>query len=202
MREELKEGGVVRGHNKVTSVSKDYGRWQLGVRVDCTVNTVTDSHKVGGKTHSNVFAFIDWTCFINCSNHDSTVITIAYLHKLNIRIDINVRIFASLYSDILILKSRFFYSDTFIQAVHINDLSFRLVRRNNLTEPINYDVHVDFNRVTPSLKEWCQSWELNDPTSCNSWFQPTCLLNFEKDPQRVEFGGTKWCFRTVNIWRD
>jgi hypothetical protein len=62
--------------------------------------------------------------------------------------------------DILILDCGLFDGDAFIQSVHVYDLSFGLMRRYYLTEPIYDDVHVDFYRVAPSLKKWSQGGKL------------------------------------------
>lgn len=186
-------------HYQVTGVTIDDWRWKLCIRMHSTVNTVTYSYKVRGQTDCHILAFINWACFIDGCNHNCAVIAIAYLHKLNIRVDINVRIFATLYPDILVLNGWLFYGHTLVQSVHVNDLSFRFMWRDNLTQPVNYDIHVDFNRVASSLEEWGQSWKLDGTTAR---LETTCLLYFEENPQCIELRGAQRGFWAVDVRGD
>ena len=128
--------------------------------MDSAVNTVADPNEIRGKAYSDIFALVNRASFIDGRNHDSAVIAITNLHKLDIGVNINVRVLTPLDPDILILDCGLFDCDAFIQSVHVHDLSFGLMRRYYLTEPIYDHIHVDFHRVAASLEKWSQSGKL------------------------------------------
>ena len=121
--------------------------------MDSAVDTVADPYEIRGKADCDVFALVNRARFIDSCNHDSAVIAITNLHKLDISVNINVRVLAPLDPNILILDCGLFYGDAFIQPVHVYDLSFGLMRRYYLAEPINNHIHVDFHRVAASLEK-------------------------------------------------
>ena len=197
MREQLKERGVVRGHHQVPSVSENDRRRQLSVGVHCTVDTVTYSHEIRGYTHCHILTFINRASLINGCNHNSAVVAITDLHKLDISVDVNVRVLASLDPHILICKSGLLDGNTLIEAVHVYNLPFGLMWSYYLCKPVDYYIHINFDGVTPRLVERCQCGQLHTRP-----LQAACLLHLEEDAEGVELGGAEGGLRAVDVRGD
>jgi len=178
VRQELKERGIVRSHHQVTRVTID-DRWrQLSVRMHSAVHAVTDSHEIRCKTYSYILAFINRTSFIDGSYHNCAVVAITNLHKLNIRIDVDVRVFASLDPHILILEGRLLNGDTLIEPVHVYDLPLGFMRGYDLAKPVDNHIYMHFDGVAARLKEGRESGKLYGAPS-GGHFQTAGLLHLE-----------------------
>lgn len=123
--------------------------------MNCAIHTITNPQVIRCYTENNILTFINWTCFIYCSNDDSTIYAIAYLHVVYICIDVDVTIFATYYSHILILQLLWFFDgDTFIKTVDVYYGVLRFMWCYYLAKPINNNIHVHFNLVISVLEEW------------------------------------------------
>ena len=142
------------------------------------VHAVADSHEIWCKTYSYILAFIYWTSFIDGSYHNCAVVAITNLHKLNIRIDVDVRVLASLDPHILILEGRLLDGDTLIKPVHVYNLPLGFMWGYDLAEPVDNHIYMHFDGVAARLKEGRESGQLNGTPSAGH-FQSASLLHLE-----------------------
>lgn len=157
MAHQLKVWSIVWRHNEVSGITINDRRGKLSERLDCTINAISNSQEICSYTDCNILTLVNSTRFVYCSYHDRAIDAVAYLHELNVRIHVDVRILTSLNAHVLILNwSSFLNGNTFVETVHIDNLTFRLMLGDNLTEPVNNHVHMDLDLMSASLEKWSQ----------------------------------------------
>jgi hypothetical protein len=130
---QFKIATVMRSHCQVSCVSINNWTLHLCIWVNSAVNTVSNSQIISCHTDRWVLTFVNRACLIHCCNHDRTVDTVAYLHILNISINVYIRVFTSKNTDILILYLNWISDcNAFIEAIHVDYLIFIFIWTDHL----------------------------------------------------------------------
>lgn len=92
---EFRVARIVRGQHQRSRVSKDHRRAQLRVRVDLTVNAVSNAQVLGSHSDCDVFTLVNSATASGSGDKDRAVGAFTDLDTVDIGADVEVGVFAA-----------------------------------------------------------------------------------------------------------
>ena len=85
---------IVRSHSQVSGITINNRTQIRRVTVNCAINTVSNSKLIGCHTERHIFALFNGTYFVDSRHKNMAVDTGANLEYFDVRIDVNIAVFA------------------------------------------------------------------------------------------------------------